>query len=187
MAGRKSKYQTHVEPNFEVILGHLRAGQTEKGIARSLGVGITSWKKYKLQFPAFMALIKKGSLDSCALCVNSLFKRANGNEYDEIHVEERKNTVNGVTETVVKKIVRHVSPDVGALVFWLINRDPKHWRNRQDIQHSGDVKGLGVLLVHAPMSVERWKKAASKLTEYQKWLQSQSANPNSEKITKKQI
>ena len=64
MAGRKSKYETHIEPSFEVILGYLRTGQTEKSIAKSLGVGRSAWDRYKKLFRPFWQLVKKAAFDS---------------------------------------------------------------------------------------------------------------------------
>jgi len=174
MLGRKSKYTTHIEPAFEVILGYLRIGMTEKSIAKSLGVGVTSWKKYKTQFPAFTALLKKGALDATALVVNALYKRATGYEYDEKYVEERN--VNGIVATVVKQITKHVPPDTAACIFWLINHDPDHWRNRQDIKHSGEIRGTGVLLIEPPKTKEGWLELHEEVEKYQKSLESEYKN-----------
>ena len=33
------------------------------------------------------------------------------------------------------------SGDTGAIIFWLKNRRPDLWRDKQDVQHSGEVKG----------------------------------------------
>lgn len=38
-----------------------------------------------------------------------------------------------------EKKVKQVVPDVTAQIFWLKNRKPKEWRDKQEIQHSGGV------------------------------------------------
>ena len=65
---------------------------------------------------------------------NALLKAALGYEYDEV-----KETVNG-TETTTK----YAQPNTTALIFWLKNRKPKEWRDKQEHEHSGS---LGVTIV----------------------------------------
>jgi len=166
MAGRKSKYHTHVEPNFEVIKGFLRSGHTEKSIAKSLGVGRSAWDRYKKEFRVFRDMIKKGALDATALVVNALHKRATGYEYDEIHTEitdtgaqQKNQTGQPLTQRrVIRKTTKQVPPDTAACIFWTTNRDPDNWKNTQNIKHSGEIKNAGVLVVAPPMSKEEWLK-----------------------------
>ncbi len=40
-------------------------------------------------------------------------------------------------EILEKKVVKQVSPDTTAQIFWLKNRRPDKWRDKQDIEHSG--------------------------------------------------
>ncbi|WP_042426187.1 hypothetical protein [Geomicrobium sp. JCM 19039] len=40
-------------------------------------------------------------------------------------------------EILEKRVVKQVSPDTTAQIFWLKNRQPEKWRDKQDIQHSG--------------------------------------------------
>lgn len=42
-------------------------------------------------------------------------------------------------EILEKKVVKQVAPDTTAQIFWLKNRKPDKWRDKQDIQHSGDM------------------------------------------------
>jgi len=180
-SGRKSKYETHIEPNFEVILGLLRKGRTQGSVARLLGVSVSAWEKYKTKFPDFLEVIRRGSLDSCALVVNNLFRRAVGYEFDEIHTEitdfgtqkgkGKKINQPANQRRVIKKITKQVPPDVGALVFWLCNCDPKNWKNVQNIKLSGDVKNSGVLLMSPPQSKKEWLKFYKENVEGKQELQ----------------
>ena len=40
------------------------------------------------------------------------------------------------------------SGDTGAIIFWLKNRRPDLWRDKQDVQHSGEVKGGATVNIH---------------------------------------
>jgi hypothetical protein len=37
------------------------------------------------------------------------------------------------------KRVEHIPPDVIACIFWLKNRRPELWRDKHDVEHSGEV------------------------------------------------
>jgi len=170
--GRKSKYYSHVEPRLEFIQGSLRSGNTERSIAKSIGIGFTSWKCYKTQFPAFSALLKKAAFDSTALVVNALYKRATGYEYDEVQItfsgpQQGQQGQQASQQRLIRKTTKQVPPDTVACIFWLINHDPDHWRNRQDIRHSGAVEGTGVLVVAPPLSKEEWLACYA---DSEKWL-----------------
>lgn len=40
---------------------------------------------------------------------------------------------------VTKEVVKEVVPDTTAQIFWLKNRKPHEWRDKQDIEHSGGI------------------------------------------------
>ena len=188
LVGRKQKYTTHIEPNFEVILGWLRSGYTEESIARRLGVAASTWRSYKIQFPAFLAVIKKGALDATALVVNALHKRATGYEYDEVQVtfsgpQQGQQGQQASQQRLIRKTTKHVPPDVGSIVFWLTNRDPNNWKNTQNIKHSGEIKGTGVLLCEPPKTTEGWLALHGESEKYQQLLESEHKN----KLTKSNI
>jgi len=161
--GRKSKYQTHIEPNVELILGWLRSGYTEQSIAKRLGVGASTWKHYKGQYQDFRDLIQKGQQDIAALCVNSLLKRAVGYDYEEVHKEvvnpgSQGQGRSGAQRVVVKTITKHVPADVGACCVILFNRMKGKWQNKQEIKHSGQIKNTGVLMVEPERTRKQWEE-----------------------------
>ena len=43
-------------------------------------------------------------------------------------------------EILEKKVVKQVHPDVTAQIFWLKNRKPGQWRDKQEIEHSGGLE-----------------------------------------------
>lgn len=60
-------------------------------------------------------------------------------------------------ELVSKRVAKQVAPDVTAQIFWLKNRKPGQWRDKQEIEHSG---GLDNKLDLTGLSVEELRKLA---------------------------
>ena len=65
-----------------------------------------------------------------------------------------------------KRVKRQVPPDTTAIIFWLKNRKPTVWRDRREIDHSGEMKQT---VVQKPelsnLSVEELKQIESILTK----------------------
>jgi len=175
MAGRRNKYYTNIEPNLKFIEGFLSSGHTEESVAKRFGVGKSTWSKYKNEHKELRDVIHRAGLNSTALVVNSLFKRAKGYEYDEIYVESRN--VNGLQTEIVKKVTKQVPPDTAAAIFIATNRDPEHWKNTQNIKHAGEIKNSGVLLTSPPMDKDEWLQFYKKNVEEKKG-QSEDKNHN---------
>ena len=130
--GRKSKYHTHVEPRLKEIEAWARDGLTDEQIAKNLGVAYSTFRKYKDEYPAFSAALKKGKEVVDIEVENALLKRALGYEYEEVktYIEE----VDGKKKKRVEKTVKHVPADVSAAIFWLRNRKGFVWSNRDAIE-----------------------------------------------------
>lgn len=60
--------------------------------------------------------------------VESLYKRATGFEYNEVELKTDDKTK---SKRVTKKLV---APDPTSAIFWLKNRQPKLWRDKQTIE-----------------------------------------------------
>jgi len=60
----------------------------------------------------------------------SLLKRALGYDYEEMKV-----TVDESGQKKVEKTKKHVKPDTTAQIFWLKNRKPDKWKDKQEIEH----------------------------------------------------
>ena len=65
---------------------------------------------------------------------SALYKRAIGYEYTETSKEV------GPDGTKTKTTTKQVAPDVTAQIYWLNNRRPDRWRNKQDISIEGASK-----------------------------------------------
>lgn len=126
----KSKYFTHVEPKLILIEGWARDGLTDEQIAKNLGIAYSTFREYKNKYSALSAALKKGKEVIDYEVENALLKRVLGYEYEEVTYEHGEET---------KRVLKHVVPDTTAQIFWLKNRKPQQWRDKKDIEHSGEV------------------------------------------------
>lgn len=107
-----------------------RDGLTDEQIAHNLGISKDTFYTYKKAHPDFADALKRGKEVVDYAVENALLKRALGYNYEEVTVE------NGQVTKVVKK---HALPDVTAQIFWLKNRKPSEWRDKREVEQSGDI------------------------------------------------
>lgn len=117
MAGRPSKYYTHVLPRFGEIEEWLQIGVTEKEIAQQLGISLSTYCQYKCEFSEFSELIKKGRKNPVLQLKGALFKKAIGFKYEETTIVDSEK--NGKTTT---QYIKTALPDPAAALILL-----KHW------------------------------------------------------------
>ena len=128
------KWHDRIPALVRRLAGRSERGLTDKEIADHLGVSRKTVLRWKKTYPEFaQALIEtKAILD--AKVEMSLFRRAVGYPVTKIEVT----TEDGFeTKRVVK--TEDLAPDVQACRLWLMNRDPEHWRDKQEVEHSGDI------------------------------------------------
>ena len=140
--GRKSAYVTKIKPRFKEIESWCRDGLIETQMAALLGVGLTTFWKYKSEKTEFAELLKtnKDIIDSEV--EDSLLKRALGYEYEEVTEEYYIDTkkVTGDIKKVKpdkihrKTIKKFMPPDVTAQIFWLKNRQHEKWRDKKKME-----------------------------------------------------
>lgn len=131
--GRPSKYDSHVEPKLNLVEAWARDGLTDEQIAGNLDVAYSTFRTYKDEYPALMAALQKGKDDIDVMVENALLKAALGYTFEEVTTENGNET---------RRVLKEVQPNTTALIFWLKNRRPQAWRDKQDIEHSGglDIK-----------------------------------------------
>lgn len=92
--------------------------------------------------PDFKEAMKAGKTLANANVAMSLYKRAIGYSYSEETKELRINPETGRKEMTVTKIIsKHVPPETLAGIFWMKNREPDKWRDKQTVQHEVDSLG----------------------------------------------
>jgi len=146
----KSKWE-EIKDKLILVEGWARNGLTDKQIAKNLGIGIRTFYEYKNNYPQFLQSLKRGKEVIDFEVENALLKRALGYEYDEVTKERilKKDekgaplvNIHGVPiyeMVVTKKVTKQVAPDTTAQIFWLKNRKPQEWRDKQEVTHGGNI------------------------------------------------
>lgn len=129
----KGKYEYWLTPDGLLLLeGWARDGLTDEQIAHNMGVAYSTLKEWKNKYSAISATLKKGKEVVDIEVENALLKRAMGYSYDETTLERKFNDETGEYELMPTKVVtKQVAPDTTAQIFWLKNRCPDKWRDKQ--------------------------------------------------------
>lgn len=102
-----------------------------------MGIGYSTLQTWKSKYQEIRDTLKRGKEVIDRQVENALLKRALGYQYDEITKEMVED---GSGRLMVTKVVtKEVQPDVTAQIFWLKNRKPSEWRDKQQMEHSGEI------------------------------------------------
>jgi len=129
----KSKWETQIKDKLILVEGWARNGLTDEQIAKNLGISKTTFYKYKKEHSVLSELLKKGKEVIDIQVENALLKKALGYTYDE---ETTKNSDGNIEIKIVSK---HIPGDTTAQIFWLKNRRPDKWRDKNVVEHQGEL------------------------------------------------
>ena len=124
------------------MFGWARDGLTDEQISHNMGVAYSTFRDWVGKFPALSATLKKGKAPADIEVENALYKRAMGFTYEETttdveQIPTSKKDVDGnpifMEIRKTKTVTKTALPDVTAQIFWLKNRRPDRWRDKQDI------------------------------------------------------
>lgn len=119
-----------------------RDGLTDEQIAKNIGIVSSTFYEWKRKNPEISEAIKKGKEVVDYEVENALLKRALGYT---ICIEEDKLDKEGCAHTLAKDV--HVPGDVTAMIFWLKNRKPEQWREKQQ-EKSNEKNSRKVIIVN---------------------------------------
>lgn len=128
----KGKYEHWLtEEGLTLLKGWARKGLTDEQIAKNMGVRRSTLSDWKNKYPDISDALKKGKEVVDIEVENALLRKALGFSYVEETRERRFNKTTGEYEMmVVKSVKKHCPPDTIAAIFWLKNRKPMDWRER---------------------------------------------------------
>lgn len=143
----KGRYLDWLTPEGLLQLeGWARDGLTDEQIAENIGIRRPTLYEWKNKHPDIADALKKGKDVIDRHVENALLKRAIGYQYDEVTQEqgtlideETGELKRGMVET--KRVTKEVQGDVTAQIFWLKNRRPDKWRDKQNVELTGDEGG----------------------------------------------
>lgn len=135
VVGRPTKYK---EEYAEQAYNYCLLGAIDDQLASFFSVDVSTINNWKNDYPEFLDAIKKGKEQADLEVTQSLKKRASGMKLKKQVVKE-----GGIVE-----IEDEIPPDTAAMIFWLKNRQPKIWRDKQETELSGKVEitSLGSLM-----------------------------------------
>jgi len=141
--GRPTKYDTKFNDQVKKLC-LLGAKDTE--IADFFDISESTFNLWKKEYPEFSESIKAGKILADANVGQRLYERAMGFEHDseEIKVVSMGKEGSAIERVPIRKIY---PPDTVAAIFWLKNRQSSKWRDKQEIQHSGEITTITGMVV----------------------------------------
>ena len=149
--GRKPKFK----PGFcKIIEEMMQDGATDIQIAKTLRIGVSTFYEYLQEYPEFMEARKRGEKIIIEKVKGALVQRALGYETEEIEQKISKNRATGAEVPILlKKVKKHVAPDVGAIVFYLKNKAPDEFKDKFEFDGEA-LKNITVEVVSVPSNMK---------------------------------
>lgn len=132
-----AKYDEWLEnDNLTKIEAWARDGLTEEQISKNMGIAYSTLKVWKNKHSAISAALKRGKEVVDIEVENSLLKAAKG-----YFVDEEKTYISEVNGVVTKRkeiTKKYIAPNTTAQIFWLKNRKPIEWRDKNIVELDGE-------------------------------------------------
>ena len=131
-----AKYDKWItEEGLIKIEGWARDGLTDEQIAHNMGIRPSTLYEWKKKYSEITESLKKGKEVVDRQVENALLKSALGYKYTEQTVTNKGNVV---------EVEKYERPNTTAQIFWLKNRKPADWREKQEVKYEG---GMNVTFV----------------------------------------
>jgi transcriptional regulator with XRE-family HTH domain len=132
-AGRPSKIK---KIDLSDVKHYASKGYTDKQLAKVFGVTEQTINNWKKDYPEFFESLKSGKFLADKKVEASLYQRACGYSHPDVDIRTIQDRV------VITPIIKHYPPDTTACIYWLKNRDPEKWPDRQKVEHSATIVGV---------------------------------------------
>lgn len=142
----KGKYEYWLSPDGLTLLeAWARDGLTDVQIAHNVGIRRETLIQWKKSHSNISNALKKGKQIVDIAVENALYKKATGFIYTEQSAFKVKNVFYDTDghrcekeELQVIDLEKYCPPETVADIFWLKNRKPDAWRDKQPEQHASD-------------------------------------------------
>ncbi len=126
--GRPTKYRAEfAQEAYKLCL----LGLTDAELAEYFGATEQTVNNWKLNHPEFFESLKRGKENADSEIAQKLYHRAKGYEHPEEQIFQYQG------EPVIVPTIKRYPPDTTAAIFWLKNRQPQKWRDKQELEHTG--------------------------------------------------
>ena len=139
--GNKGGRPTRYKKEFaELAYNYCLLGATDAELAQFFDVSEETINNWKKRHEEFFKSLKEGKQDADCLVAKRLFQRAIGYEHPETKVFLYKGKI------LTHEMVKHYAPDPTAAIFWLKNRQPAKWRDKQEteVTHKGQMQVFNI-------------------------------------------
>lgn len=108
-------------------------GATDADMANFFEVAISTFSLWKVKHQEFSEALKGAKEIADVRVETALYNRAMGYSHEDTDIR----VIEG--QVIVTPMIKHYPPDTTAAIFWLKNRKPDEWRDKRDIEHSGQI------------------------------------------------
>lgn len=130
--GRPSSYrEEYAEQGYKLCL----LGSTDVEMADFFSVSEQTLNAWKKAHPSFLESITRGKAAADGNVAEKLYQRALGYSHTAVKIFMPA----GAESPVYADYTEHYPPDTQAASLWLRNRQPKKWRDKQEVEHSGEL------------------------------------------------
>ena len=150
----KSCYARFSAKRFEMLV---RKGWTDQECADFFDISISQITLWKKNHPEFLISLKKWKESADYHVEKSLYERAMGYTHDAVKMFVVKN------EVIQVPYKEHYPPDSTALIFWLKNRKPQEWRDKEGGDKQVDTKIIIIRDDKKPVVIETQKEQGGRL------------------------
>lgn len=132
-AGRPTDYKDEFARSAEKLTA---LGATDIELADFFEVNVRTIYRWKHDHDEFCHALNKGKDKADERVINSLYQKAVGYEQEAVKIF----MPGGATEPVYAPYREKIAPDTTAAIFWLKNRKPEQWRDKQEVSHTGSLE-----------------------------------------------
>lgn len=123
-AGAPTKYRSQFCKPARALC---ERGATDPELANYFGVSLSAINDWKLKHKEFSNATKGGKEKADNEVEKSLYLRALGYSHPDVHISAYEGDI------TTTDITKHYPPSELACIFWLKNRKPKEWRDKQEV------------------------------------------------------
>lgn len=132
--GRPTKYdEKYNEQAYKLCL----LGYSDSELGNFFEVTESTINNWKVEYPEFLESINKAKDLADANVAEGLYKRAKGYKTKEVVTAAFQGVI-----TDIREITKEYPPDPQAARLWLMNRQSKKWRDKQEIDHTTNGEAL---------------------------------------------
>lgn len=151
---------TRYKPELnELAHNYCILGAMDEELAHFFSISVRTLSKWKKKYPDFQESIKTGKELADMKVAGSLYRKAIGYAYQEVLSQTVKVPVcnSGMDGTfsaetsksfeIIKVTTKEIIPDTRAQIFWLKNRQPKRWKDKQEVVDKSAVEKKAVITI----------------------------------------